>query len=349
MPAKTASSHGKNSRGLTIATPESLDRPVDVLSCRVFHSQATANVVMSLYPLWAREITGVSLPVHLLYVHVPLDEVRVRHWVESEETVLGGLLLPRRPFDMDSVEPFLQIIRQDTERSHKSKNSPAWDIVPVKSDDFLCGEGCDVKYPNRVIVPAPKIKIPRGTPFLKVNITLFVFRRDLHSSVELQCFDSSIWNPISYAIWCGLYENLGPVMQEAFDSHNNDELPRNACEHLRRVMHTHFEDFGMIFGKLWWDFGLGAMVVPIDIRSFMRGMLADMFTTYHISPDPPLIGTFFNPRTCDPGQRMCAECLSLMLGSGKMMRCPCAQVYYCDSNCQKAHWKTHRVVCGKRV
>ena len=53
----------------------------------------------------------------------------------------------------------------------------------------------------------------------------------------------------------------------------------------------------------------------------------------------------FNPRTCDRGQRMCARCLSLMLGAGRMMRCPCAQVYYCDVDCQKADWGVHRMVC----
>ena len=319
MPANTPSSHGNN--------PD---------------PRATANVVMSLYPLWAREVVGVSLPVHLLYQYVPLHEVLIRQWVDSEETVLGGLLLPRKPFDMDSNEPFLQIIKQGTERSHLFKNSSARDIEPVKTDDFMC----DSKYPNRMVVPVPRIK--HGARHIKVDITLFVIRRDLHPSAELQPFDRATWNPISYAVWCGLHERLGPVMQAEFDSHTNDNLPRNASEFLRRVMHTHFADFGLVFGKLWWDFGLGAMVVPIDLRSFMRGMLADMFMTYHANPGPPPFETLFNPRACDRGQRMCAECLALMLGSGKMMRCPCGQVYYCDANCQNAHWKTHRAVCGKR-
>jgi len=38
----------------------------------------------------------------------------------------------------------------------------------------------------------------------------------------------------------------------------------------------------------------------------------------------------------------CGEC---GLVSGKMKRCACKKMWYCDRDCQKRHWKTHKKEC----
>ena len=109
-------------------------------------------------------------------------------------------------------------------------------------------------------------------------------------------------------------------------------------------MHTHFNDFGLVFGTMWRGFGLGEMVNE-TLKDFMRGILMDMFMTYNTKSAPPQLPPLFNAHTVRSGQRVCAKCMAFRLGSGRMMRCPCHQVYYCSRACQKADWKVHRVVC----
>ena len=113
-------------------------------------------------------------------------------------------------------------------------------------------------------------------------------------------------------------------------------------------MHTHFADFGLVFGMLWWEFGLRAMV-GADLHDFMREALTRMFVVYH-SGAIPLLPPLFNPATMGSGQRICAKCLTFRLGTGHMMRCGrCRQVYYCTVACQKADWKAHRITCCGRA
>jgi len=347
---ETAPACGNAASGAPIVTPDPLlaQTLADAsgVPCSVFQSRATANVVMSLYPLWSREVVGVSLPVDLIIEHVPLQEVLVRHWIKSDDTVLGGLLFPRKPFEMHLQEPFIQITKQGMRLTSSRRAVYRSFVDPLILSDFVVDEPGPVLEDAVAVSPALPTDASPMVQHIKVNLTLFVFRRDLKESDTLQPYTrASGWNLISYLVWCELHATLAPVVQSGFDACRRSETPIDACALLRRVMHTHFDDFGLVFGKIWWDFGLGAMITPVDLRSFMRCMLLDMFVTYYTLPVPPPIRTLFNPRTCDRGQRMCARCLSLMLGAGRMMRCPCAQVYYCDVDCQKADWGVHRMVC----
>jgi hypothetical protein len=327
---------------ITTVPPSSDQRP-----CR---PRATANVVMSLFPLWAHDVRGVSLPLPLLFEHVPLPPALLQHWVDSEYTALGGLLFPRDPFDMGAMEPFVQIVKQ-RDASFRRRHTlvgeeDAWYGARNPSCSKFLREECYPDSVTRTGIPAPIIPAFPDAPRLMVDLTLYMVRRDhLEDSPDLQPFDARKWHPVSYAVWLDLYTNLAPVLQRECAPLSTTARPLDACNYLRRVMRTHFDDCGLLFSRIWWDFGFGAMV-GINLRTFMRGMLTDMFMVYYILPQPPPVRTLFNPRTCERGQRMCAHCLVLMHGTGRMMRCPCGLVYYCGADCQRADWRGHRKVCG---
>ncbi len=311
---------------------------------RVFRPQSTANVVMSFFPLWTHDVPGVSIPLELLFNHVPLDRRLIQRWVESQDTYLGGLLYPRGPFDMESQDPFVQILKSGIVCRRRKVAAIREEISGASLPPALLDD--EGARPDEI----PRPQLPQGSSHMKVDLTVFVFRRDLESDTGLNPYTPATWHPISYFFWCDMYNNFAPVMQEECSVLRNPKLPLDACSLFRRVMRTHFLDCGILFNRIWWDLGFGAMVSShVNLRSFMRGMLTDMFMVYHSLPSPPAIRTLFNPRTHDPGQRMCAHCLSLTMGRGCMMRGPCGQVYYCGVECQRAHWKVHRVVCGVKV
>lgn len=313
---------------------------------RVFQSRSTANITMSMFPLWTHDLLNVTIPQRLLFEYVPLHRVLIGHWLKSEDKLLGGLLFPRGPFEMASLDPFVQILKQgrkgapeDTGSTAKRYNHLSYLLLDDEADDNS----------NHIITAIQSE--PPTEKMISVDLSIFVSRRKLCSLEDIKPFDPSLWHPASYAAWCDLYDHFAPIVQEECDVLQNNSLPVEACALLRRVMHTHFDDFGILFGQIWWDFGLGSMIpcTRVNVRSFMRGMLTDMFMVYHMLPEPPPVTTLFNPRSNQPGQRICAYCLALMLGKGQMMRCPCGRVYYCDAGCQKAHWKAHRVVCGEKA
>ena len=332
-------------------------RPPD--SVNVFRPQSTANVVMSLFPLWAHDIRGVLLPSGLLFERVCLDKKLIQRWIDSDYEHLGGLLYPRGPFEMELQTPFVQILKNGVV-CRKTGNSAAnlpravYDecegrlhVRPAPLEDQYTEEEAKDDHDT---CPRPVIRNPNNSPLIKVDLTVFVFRRDLDPSPALNPYNPATWNPVSYVIWLNLHAQFAPTMHQECVALNDPSLPSDACTLFRRVMRTHFDDCGLLFNRIWWTFGLGAMVDDrISLRSFMRGMLTDMFMAYHMLPSPPAVSTLFNPRTYDPGQRMCAHCLTLMQGQHRMMRCPCGQVYYCNDQCQKKHWKAHKAVCGKRV
>ena len=322
----------------------------------VFQSRSTANVVMSLYPLWSHELPGIVVPEQHLLRRIELPSALVQQWIENEDEHLGGLLFPRGPFDMASQEPFVQVLKSGAmcRRGRRTQSSLFNEVRDLHGGHALSLLEDDSAHITRSI-PRPKLSVESTPeePHLKVDITLFVFRRDLGSSAELNAFDPrrQSWHPLSYHIWTDIYHNFAPTMQEECAALSNPTLPSDACALFRRVMRTHYDDCGILFGKIWWDFGLGAMVGDrVNLRSFMRGMLTDMFMAYHAIPAPPPVRTLFSPRTYDPGHRMCAHCLVLVVGQrGRMMRCPCGQVYYCGVECQRAHWKVHRTVCAEHA
>ena len=103
-------------------------------------------------------------------------------------------------------------------------------------------------------------------------------------------------------------------------------------------------------------------MVEMLLRIFMFNVLMEMFARYNNNNNnknkvadevltttttlPPL----FNASTIKgSGQHICAKCLTYKLGSGKMMRCPCREVFYCCRECQKKDWKVHRLVCEAAV
>jgi len=182
---------------------------------------------------------------------------------------------------------------------------------------------------------------------INVDITLSLFRRELLPSHDLQPFDPAVWHPAAYEVWHYFYADFAPIIESECDAACSNRFPSGACVLFRRMMHTHFADCGLVFGSMWWKFGLADMT-NVSLHIFMRGMLAGMFKAYYFAPTPPaVLPPLFNAVTLGSGQRVCAGCMTFRLGTGQMKRCPCQQVYYCSAACQTANWKVHRVVCGK--
>jgi hypothetical protein len=49
-----------------------------------------------------------------------------------------------------------------------------------------------------------------------------------------------------------------------------------------------------------------------------------------------------------PAGKICCECGARRVeGAPKLKKCPCKKVRYCSKECQKAHWRDHRVCCDR--
>ena len=182
---------------------------------------------------------------------------------------------------------------------------------------------------------------------IKADLTLSIFWREMKSDSALQPFDPAVWHPTAYGVWRHFYYEFAPMFEEECNATCHAQLPGRVSSLFRGMMHTHYEDFGLIFGTMWFKFGLGEMI-STGMHDFMREMLSGMFVRYNLAPVPPASPPLFNAVIRDSGQRICAGCMSSRLGTGQMMRCPCHQVYYCSKACQLANWKVHRLVCGQR-
>jgi hypothetical protein len=305
-----SSSGGVSASGQPVITPVSVITYVEEDGSRVFKSRAADDVCFLMNPLWTHQILNVSLPVARIFEHVPLDHALIRHWINPHSRKMGGLLFPRLPFDTESLVPSIQILKS-----------------------AVVGIG----------LPPPALL--KDT--IQADLTLSVFRRELQPSVELQPFDSAVWHPIAYGVWHYFHSEFAPMFEEECDAAHTSRLPGGACALFRRMMHTHYADCGLIFGSMWWKFGLGDMVGD-DMHDFMRGMLVDMYMAYNVAPTPPALPPLFNAVTLGSGQRVCAGCMTFRLGTGQMKRCPCQQVYYCSKACQNANWTVHRAVCGRK-
>ena len=200
----------------------------------------------------------------------------------------------------------------------------------------------------------PKLRIqkcsphPATTTTINVDITLYMFRRDFtydEDSLLLQPFDPS-WHPQTYERWRFMHEVYAEVVGSQCDS--DPRCPRDGRNTFRRMMHAHFADFGLIFGKkIWFDFGLSDMMTSNDL---MLEMLTTMFFAYIEEEDAPLPPPLFNAATTTgSAQRVCAKCMTFVARGGHLKRCPCQQVYYCSKECQRKDWKVHKVVCGMQA
>ena len=303
-----SSSDGRDSKGEHILTPTSiLSYHVvenDDSASEIFEARAIDTVRFLMHPLWTRNFPRVVLPIQRLLDFVPLHPALIRHWIQSKDDKIGGLIFPRSHRDGESLEATVQVKKRT-------------DLSPPSS--------------------------------VAVGVRVTIFRREVGVCADLQPFDESVWHKrASYDIWCHFYHQYAVVLEEESSVLADPRLPRTGiCELFRRMMHTHFADFGFVCGKLWWDFGFGEMVLE-PLEHFMFIVLTDIFVKYYKKtteaqlPLPPL----FNASTLKgSGQHICAKCMMYKLGSGKMMCCPCRQVYYCCSECQKQDWKVHRVVC----
>jgi hypothetical protein len=303
-----ASSSGTNPDGGHIITPESLLSYVDDDDEKVYTSLATDSILYISNALWDHTIEDVELPTKRVFDFVPFHPALVRHWMKKIHTRPCALMFPRSHLDTESKDPAVRIL--------KSSANP---VVQV------------------------------GAASMKADIVLQMFRRDVDTSPPtLKPYDANVWRPESYAKWVYMYMEFAPVLEDECGAKKSTKFPSNACHLLRCMMHTHFEDFGFVFGKLWFDFGLKDMVK--DPNHFMQDMLLGMFMSYHASEDSPFMNLppLFNAVSLGSGQRICAKCLKSRFGNSQMRRCPCHQVYYCSEECQGKDWKVHKVMCTKR-
>jgi hypothetical protein len=310
-----SSSGGIDAAGKPVITPVSVLNCVDAADGSEFQTLAVDTVRMTMNPLWSREWSGVALPLSRLFDHVQIAPALIRHWLRTASGDLGGLVFPGSNLCMTSKEPRIQI--------QKSDRSAA--------------------------VHGP----PFDGSLIMVDLDLQVFRRDLSSpdiGEGLPPFDPSIWHRESYERWSVMHARMGPIIEEEARGRAT-AIPSGACALFRRMMRAHFDDGALIFGQMWWSFGLRDIAGGESLHDFMRGMLLHMFSSYYARPTTPhtALPPCFDTVTVDPAQRVCAECLTFMLGHGRMLRCPCHHVYYCSKACQVANWKVHRVLCTSPV
>jgi hypothetical protein len=310
-----SSSGGTDAEGRPVITPVSVLRCVDEADGSEFQTLAVDTVRLTMNPLWSHEWTRVALPIPRLFDHVPISPALLRHWLRSASGDLGGLVFPGSHMRMTSPEPRLQIQKSDRTAA-----------------------------------------VVSGPPFvgsLLVDLELQVFRRDLSApdvGEGLPPYDPSIWHRESYERWSVMHARLAPIVEEEARGYEA-ALPSGACALFRRMMRVHFNDAALIFGQMWWSFGLRELAGCESLHDFMRGMLMHMFTAYYVhqgSPTKALRASLppsFDAVTVAPAQRVCAKCLLFVLGSGRMLRCPCHKVYYCSKACQLSDWGVHRVLC----
>jgi len=59
--------------------------------------------------------------------------------------------------------------------------------------------------------------------------------------------------------------------------------------------------------------------------------------------------TVRNPDQVARDREKCLQCHKTKGMMSKLMHCPCSKdVLYCSRECQKAHWKVHKVTCSVR-
>ena len=283
-----------SSSGINAKSGAHIISPVSVLTCKntndgsEYQTRAADNVRITINPVWSYNLIGVVIPVQSIFDHVPIHHALIRHWLKSDQA--GGLVFPTPTLNMESQELKVHI---------QKRTSPQ----------------------------------PLSSMMVYVDIHLHVFHRAMpvmEGSTALQPFDPAVWRADSYAMWWYMHTEFAVVLEEeimhAGDS--NAILPTQDQRSLfRRMMRAHFEDCGLVFGKIWHDFGLGAVVKDDNKHNFMRGMLLGMFLAYHAQSTPPLpLPPCCNAATVDRGQHICAHCLEFKLGRGLMMRCPCKTV-----------------------
>jgi hypothetical protein len=289
-----SSSDGVNAEGRLVITPLSVLTCVNDADGREFQTMPADNVRVNVDTVWSKSFKGVMLPIQRIFDHVPISPALIRHWLRSNASELGGLCFPVPGLDMESNVMKVQI------RKH----------APVRaSTDPLS--------------------------VLQVDINVLILRRDtspsidLSPSVDLQPFDDAIWDSEAYESWCCLYVGFAPIVEEEMrlSGGPGSGLPSDGCALFRRMMRAHFNDFGLLFGRVWLDFGLRNFTED-SMHEFMRNTLLHMFLEYHATgPAPPPRPPSCNAVSVDPGQRMCAKCLTCMLGHGQMKRCGrCNQV-----------------------
>jgi hypothetical protein len=256
---------------------------------REYTARAADTVRIGINALWSHTVKNVPLRVQRIFDHVPIAPALIRHWLRSGGQQ-GGLMFPVPHLDMESSDIRLQIL----------KHTPG--AAPID---------------------------PSAT--LQIDLHIIVFRRDIEAppplSTALEPFDATAWRRASaYGTWRYMHAEFAPVVEEELDVLACARFPSGGCALFRRMMRAHYGDCSLLFGKLWVGFGLGTLLGE-RLHDFMRHMLLQMFLAYHAahSPPPPL-PPCYNAATVDPGQRVCAECLTFMLGHGQMKRCPCHQV-----------------------
>jgi hypothetical protein len=287
-----ASSSGTSESGAPIITPVSVLTCKDSADGSEYQTRAADNIRLTINPVWSYSILGATIPAQSIFDHVPIQHALIRHWLKAAPEQNGGLVFPVPMLDMESLEP----------RVHIQRRTP------------------------------PQEKQPLPSMMIYVDIHLHLFHRAMpamEGAAELQPFDPAVWRADSYATWRHMHTDLAVVLEEEIEYSGHHLLPQgeNQRSLFRRMMRAHFDDCGLVFGQIWHGFGLKTLLPEESVHTFMRGMLLEMFLSYHAKSTPSLpLPPCCNAFTVDPGQRICAQCLSFKLGSGLMMRCPCKTV-----------------------
>jgi hypothetical protein len=295
-----ASNEGTDAEGRPLISPVSVLTCVSEADGREYQTRAADTVRISVNTLWSHSVSNVALPIERIFTHVPLAPALLRHWLRDSDGTLeqGGLSFPVAPLDMESRDARIQV------QKHRPQE---------KGTAALGGSGT-----------------------MQVDIGILFFRREIPPETlsDLDPFESSVWDghEESYTAWCYMHSRFVLALEVEMQAMMGSALPHleDVRKHFRQMMRAHYNDCGFLFGRAWWAFGLRDFIEE-PLEDFMRRALLGMFLGYHgnirgISATlelPPC----FEAVTVNPGQRVCAQCLTFKLGSGQMKRCECHQVH----------------------
>ena len=212
--------------------------------------EVRGSLKVEVVPVWKRVFYNVTLPIKLIFDHVPMSQQDIKYWLRETKAGkrLGELMFPRTIDYLDSKDVSVMI--------NYVNESPGSVVKAIQAD-------------------------------ITISIFRRDLGNISGSNSGLHPFDHSHWSQECYKEWRRQYVDFAPSFQQdqaamtAMDEGYRETFKENGCIFFRALMRAHYTDCVTVFGKLWRGFGLGDMAGE-SMSSFMPNMLLGMFFGYHL-------------------------------------------------------------------